>query len=123
MKLKTKDRIIFALDTPNLDRKTHVLLSKLEGKIRTVKVGLELFCRHGKQILKEFSGFDVFLDLKLDDIPTPIERTVENLIHPRIKFMTFQGDNLTVRAAIKAYQSWNYSTWPVFLYVPNEMNL
>lgn len=118
MKLKTKDRIIFALDVPKLDRKTHVLLNKLEGKIRTIKVGLELFSKYGKNILQEFSGFDVFLDLKLDDIPTTIQRTVKNLIHPRIKFMTFQGDNLTIRAAIKAYQDWNYSNWPVFLFVP-----
>ena len=116
--MRTKDRIIFALDVPKLDRQTHVLLSKLEGKIKTVKVGLELFCRQGVYILKEFSGFDVFLDLKLDDIPTTIERAVRNAIHPRVKFMTFQGDNLTIRAAVKAYENYNYSTWPEFMYVP-----
>jgi len=110
--MKDKDRIIFALDVPELDRKTHFLLHRLEGKIKTIKVGLELFTRHGLSLLDQLHGFDIFLDLKLDDVPTTITRTVRNLQHPSIKFMTLMGETDTLKAA---YEGWD---GPTYLYVP-----
>lgn len=115
--MKPKDRIIFALDVPKIDRKTHVLLDKLEGKIKTIKIGLELFSRYGLAVLHHFRGFDVFLDLKLDDVPTTVERTIRNLQHPRIKFITLQGEEDTIVAAVKGWDS-NYLKPPIFLHVP-----
>jgi orotidine-5'-phosphate decarboxylase len=65
--------IILALDLPRDD--ALALAASLRGRLRWVKVGMSLFYAEGPPIvsaLKEM-GFDVFLDLKLNDIPHQID--------------------------------------------------
>jgi orotidine-5'-phosphate decarboxylase len=69
-----RDRIIVALDQPDLDSAL-ACARALQGHARWVKVGMTLFYREGPravQAMREL-GFDVFLDLKLHDIPHQIE--------------------------------------------------
>ena len=68
------DRIIVALDLPDADPAL-ACAQALQGRARWMKVGLTLFCAEGPAIvgrLREM-GFDVFVDLKLNDIPHQVE--------------------------------------------------
>jgi orotidine-5'-phosphate decarboxylase len=69
-----KDRIIVALDHSDLDSALECARA-LEGHARWVKVGMTLFYKEGPRAVRAMRelGFDVFLDLKLHDIPHQIE--------------------------------------------------
>jgi len=75
-----RDRLIVALDFPSaataLD---HV--DRLEGRCRWFKVGLELYLAAGPGIVDSLlvRGFDVFLDLKLHDIPNTVAGAVRSV--------------------------------------------
>lgn len=65
-----QDRIIVALDLPDADSAL-AMAERLRGRARWVKVGMTLYYAEGPAIvgsLREM-GFDVFVDLKLHDIP------------------------------------------------------
>lgn len=65
-----RDRIIVALDSPDAGSAL-AMAERLRGRGRWVKVGMTLFYAEGPDIvgsLREM-GFDVFVDLKLHDIP------------------------------------------------------
>ncbi|MDO8916037.1 MAG: orotidine-5'-phosphate decarboxylase [Coriobacteriia bacterium] len=65
-----QDRIIVALDSPDAGSAL-AMAERLRGRARWVKVGMTLFYAEGPDIvgsLREM-GFDVFVDLKLHDIP------------------------------------------------------
>ena len=66
-------KVIIALDTPNEQKALH-LVRLLKHKVSTFKVGLELFCSHGPEIVKKINqeGCKVFLDLKFHDIPNTV---------------------------------------------------
>src|SRR5579885_1246230 len=70
--------IILALDYSELDE-ARAILSKVRPNIGMIKIGLELFTAYGREALdlsKEFS-VPVFLDLKLNDVPTTVAKTTE----------------------------------------------
>jgi orotidine-5'-phosphate decarboxylase len=52
----------------------------LAGEVGWLKVGLEAFVAHGPRLVQEISqlGCRVFLDLKLHDIPTTVQRALAN---------------------------------------------
>jgi len=61
--------IIVALDLPG--REALALAGLLRGRVHWVKVGMTLFYAEGPEVVSELKnlGFEVFLDLKLNDIP------------------------------------------------------
>ena len=63
-------RLIVALDFSNMDQVTE-LVAQLGDSVSFYKVGMELFYSVGKEVLEYLNanGKDVFLDLKLHDIP------------------------------------------------------
>jgi orotidine-5'-phosphate decarboxylase len=73
------DRLIVALDYPSrleaLD-----LVDRLEGSVRWLKVGLQLYLAGGNALVTELRelGFGVFLDLKLHDIPNTVAGAVRS---------------------------------------------
>lgn len=71
----SRNPIIVALDLGTLDEAT-TLARTLGDAIGAVKVGLELFGAHGPDAVRAFDAHEVFLDLKLHDIPTTVARTV-----------------------------------------------
>ena len=87
------DRLIVALDFPTaaaaLD---HV--DRLEGQALWFKVGLELFLAAGGSIVSALRdrGFQVFLDLKLHDIPNTVAAAIRSVT-------PFGASLLTVHAA------------------------
>jgi orotidine-5'-phosphate decarboxylase len=70
-----RDRLALALDVPELDQAVK-LADRLSPWFGVAKVGLELFVAAGPDAVRSFvdRGIDVFLDLKLHDIPTTVER-------------------------------------------------
>ena len=69
-------RIIIPLDCP--DAATALaLVEKLSGRAGMFKVGLELFCAEGPMLVRRIveRGEQVFLDLKLHDIPNTVARS------------------------------------------------
>jgi orotidine-5'-phosphate decarboxylase len=67
------NKVIIALDTPD-EQKALNLVKLLKHKVSIFKVGLELFCSQGPEIVKKINdqGCKVFLDLKFHDIPNTV---------------------------------------------------
>lgn len=74
------EKIIVALDFSNPDQ-VEDLINKLGNKLKFVKVGMELFYSNGSQIIDYLKSKDlkIFLDLKLHDIPTTVQKSIKQL--------------------------------------------
>lgn len=77
---KEKCGLILALDLSTLDE-ARAFLDKLERATRYVKIGPRLYALGGMSFVKEIidRGYDLFLDLKLHDIPNTVASAVEPL--------------------------------------------
>lgn len=100
-----KSRLIFALDVPSLDEAVS-FVQKLDGSVGMFKVGLELFIKEGPAVLtaiKDHSDAEIFLDLKLHDIPATVERAVQSAAAHKARFLTVHcsGGDTMLRAAVK----------------------
>lgn len=101
-----QDRLIFALDVPDLDRAVgHI--KTLGDSVGCFKVGLELFIRAGVDAIRavrDHSASAVFLDLKLHDIPATVERAVTAAREHGVEFLTVHcgGGEAMLQAALKA---------------------
>ena len=73
--MEARDRLVLALDVDDV-----VAAGRMAKELRPwfggVKVGLELYTACGPDAIASFTdmGFQVFLDLKLHDIPTTVRR-------------------------------------------------
>lgn len=98
--------VAVALDAP--DAATAVAWAGAAGPhLQVVKVGLELFCRTGPQIVEQVraaSGSQVFLDLKLHDIPNTVAGAVAAVaaLQPRYLTVHAAGGPAMLRAAVEA---------------------
>ncbi|RNC29477.1 MAG: Orotidine 5'-phosphate decarboxylase [Candidatus Dichloromethanomonas elyunquensis] len=74
------EKVIVALDVDTKE-KALSLAQELAGSGCWLKVGLELYALSGLSLIEEFKklGFQIFLDLKLHDIPTTVEKTMRVL--------------------------------------------
>jgi len=81
--------LILALDVPTRADAAPILRS-LRGSLRWVKIGLQMFTACGPDCVREVAGhgFQVFLDLKLHDIPHTVAKAVESLAPLPIGMLT-----------------------------------
>ena len=72
--------VIIACDFKDKEE-TFSFLDKFSDKKLFLKIGMELFYSEGPDIVKEIKqrGHKVFLDLKLHDIPTTVEKAMKSL--------------------------------------------
>ena len=103
----TTTPVAVALDAPDLE--TAAGWAAAAGPhVSTVKVGLQLFLRHGHDAVlkcREASGGrDVFLDLKLHDIPNTVAGAVRSVAELAPDYLTVHasGGPAMVRAAVEA---------------------
>jgi len=102
--LAPADRLVVALDVPSR-REALALAQRLQGRAGMLKVGLELFCAEGPAFVKEIQAFaPVFLDLKLHDIPTTVQRALEALLPLDVRLINIhaQGGPAMIEAAAEA---------------------
>lgn len=86
-------RIILALDTSNLDEAINIT-KKIKHKIFTIKLGLEFFNANGKEGVKKFNEIGItnlMLDLKLNDIPETVYKSIKTLEDIKFGFLTIHG--------------------------------
>ena len=87
-----RGRLAFALDFPDVEaaRPIAVMVAPHAG---VLKVGLELFVRSGPAATRLAAdlGCQVFLDLKLHDIPETVERAVANACQLDVRYLTLHA--------------------------------
>ncbi|MAC03833.1 MAG: orotidine-5'-phosphate decarboxylase [Gammaproteobacteria bacterium] len=97
-------RLIVALDFKNFDEMSK-FAEKLDPNKCIVKVGLQLFISDGLRVLDYLSdkGFDIFLDLKLHDIPNTVMKAIEQITKFNVLMTTIhlQGGLEMIKAAIE----------------------
>jgi orotidine-5'-phosphate decarboxylase len=98
--------IAVAIDTP--DRETAALWSNaVSPYVQLVKIGLELFCRTGPDIVNVVrggTGVGLFLDLKLHDIPNTVAGAASAVARLKPTYLTVHatGGAAMIRAAVDA---------------------
>lgn len=100
-----KDALIVALDFPSADP-ARAFLERLGGTCRWVKVGMELFYGTGSSFVQELCamGHEVFLDLKLHDIPNTVAGAVRSVTPAGASLLTVHasGGPAMLEAAAEA---------------------
>ncbi|NLC53543.1 MAG: orotidine-5'-phosphate decarboxylase [Firmicutes bacterium] len=103
------EKVIVALD---VDSRTQALAlaQALQGSGCWLKIGLELYARSGLELVETFKsmGFPIFLDLKLHDIPTTVERTLKVLSASGVDMVDIHctgGYSMMARAAEVCHQA------------------
>ena len=98
-----KKNIFVALDFSNFDKALDVA-SSVKNDAAGLKITNELFAICGKEGLKELSdfGLEIFLDLKILDIPNTVKKTVASITSLKtVKYLTVHtsGDYDMLKAA------------------------
>ena len=97
--------IIVAIDETNLERALE-LVDNLDPKKCMLKIGSVTFNSIGKDIIFYVAdkGFDIFLDLKLHDIPNTVKKSIQGLASLPIKMLTIHtsGGKDMMMAAMEA---------------------
>ncbi len=97
--------IIVAIDETNKDSFLNILDS-LDSNLCMVKIGSVSFNALGHDIihLAAQKGFDIFLDLKLHDIPNTVKKSIEGLSSLPIKMLTIHtsGGKAMMEAAMSS---------------------
>ena len=96
------EKLIVALDLPSI-KDARKLTDALGSDLRFVKIGMELFYKEGEKAVKTFQdqGLNVFLDLKLHDIPNTVEKALISYFDVNPKYITLQtlGGKIMIEAA------------------------
>ena len=87
-----RERLIVALDVPDADSALR-LVQQLEDTCSWFKVGLELYVAAGPTIVEKIaaSGKNVFLDLKLHDIPNTVAGAVRSAAKLGARMLTLHA--------------------------------
>lgn len=85
-------QLILALDLETREEAL-ALLDRLGDSLKWVKIGLQLFTAHGPDFVREVSdrGYQVFLDLKLHDIPNTVAKAVQSIASLPVDLLTLHA--------------------------------
>ena len=108
--------IIVAVDESNIDSFKRVIDS-LDGNLCMVKIGSVSFnaLGHESVLYAANKGLDIFLDLKLHDIPNTVKKSIEGLVSLPIKMLTIHtsGGKQMMQAAMQAVDGMNIKVFGV----------
>src|SRR6185437_10624209 len=100
-----RNPILCAIDTPDLAR-AQKLIAATAGAVGGVKLGLEFFAAHGPGGIRQAAAGqkNVFLDLKLHDIPNTVAGAVKSslALDPLLLTVHCSGGPAMMRAAVEA---------------------
>ncbi len=129
--LEPKDRIIFALDVPDL-QSALPHLEFFSGRVGMIKVGLELFVAEGKPIVdaaRQYGGGNnVMLDLKLHDVPITVQRAAASAARLRPDLLTIHSDGgvpmmeAAVKGSSEALRGTDFFTKVIAITVLTSLN-
>jgi len=99
--IRPRDRLIVALDIADV-REARGLVETIGDAASFYKVGMELAYGSGLPLVSELAaaGKQVFLDLKLHDIPNTVERATAQAAKLGATFLTVHAYPQTMRAAV-----------------------
>src|SRR5271154_585334 len=99
--LEPRERLIVALDAPDTGW-ARGLVERIGDGATFYKIGMELAYGGGLPLVSEFAagGKQVFLDLKLHDIPNTVERATAQAAKLGARFLTVHAYPQTMRAAV-----------------------
>jgi orotidine-5'-phosphate decarboxylase len=102
MSLSARDRLIVALDVPNVAAAERAV-GELGDTVTFYKVGYELAFGGGLEFAADLarSGKQLFLDLKLHDIANTVARATERVAALGATFLTVHAYVPTMRAAVE----------------------
>ncbi|QBQ07784.1 orotidine-5'-phosphate decarboxylase [Spiroplasma gladiatoris] len=104
---------IIALDFSNYKEVKNFLKNFKKEKL-FVKIGMELFYKYGPSIVKKIQkqNHDVFIDLKLHDIPNTVYKATKNILalNPKIITVHASGGSEMLEYAYKAKKELNSDT-------------
>ena len=97
-----RDRLIVALDTSDVGEASW-LVERIGDAAVFYKIGMELAYSGGLPLVSELAaaGKQVFLDLKLHDIPNTVERATAQAAKLGARFLTVHAYPQTMRAAVR----------------------
>ena len=108
MKILKRKQIIVALDYDS-SKEANSIAKLLDPEIYRLKIGKQLFTAEGPKIIENFNkqGFEIFLDLKLHDIPNTVYKALKNILKHDIWMTNIHllGGEDMIRAAKEARES------------------
>ena len=97
--------IIVAIDEIDFKKSSNII-DNLDSEKCMIKIGSVAFNSIGHEIISHASkkGFEIFLDLKLHDIPNTVKKSIEGLVSYPIKMLTIHisGGKEMMTAAMEA---------------------
>jgi orotidine-5'-phosphate decarboxylase len=98
----TDPRLIVPLDVPTVEE-ARAVVAALGESVGFYKVGLELFATGGMMLAQELKaqGKQVFLDWKLHDIGTTVQRAASVLADSGCDFLTVHAEPQVLQAAVR----------------------
>jgi len=103
-----KPEIIIAMDVAHQSA-LRTILPMLPAELSWFKVGLELYCAEGPSVLEPLQnkGKNIFLDLKLHDIPRTVEKSISSISKHHVQLLTVHasGGEAMLKAAAEAAKS------------------
>jgi orotidine-5'-phosphate decarboxylase len=90
--MNARDHLALALDVDDLDRAV-AIASTLQPFFSVAKIGLELFSSAGPQAVGTIRalGYDIFLDVKLHDIPNTVGQAARVLGRLGVRYLTLHA--------------------------------
>ncbi len=103
-----RKHLAFAVDYPAVEA-ARPIVERVASHVGVLKIGLELFVREGPKALQLGSdlGCEIFLDLKLHDIPETVERAVASACQLGVRYLTVHatgGPQMLARAVERAHR-------------------
>jgi orotidine-5'-phosphate decarboxylase len=98
----TDPRLIVPLDLPDIDQ-ARAMVEAIGEAVSFYKVGLELFASGGMALARDLKaqGKQVFLDWKLHDIGTTVQRSAAVLADSGCDLLTVHGEPQVMAAAVR----------------------